>query len=122
RLSGLNALRELQADRTTMRTIVLAGEIEKSNLLTAVQLGVRGLVLKDSTTELLFQAIMCVMAGQYWLGQTLVVDLMDVVRTRVHLSSNAAPRPFGLTRREREVLALVVAGYANKEIAQTCAV
>src|SRR5205807_1163000 len=109
--------------RDTTRTVILSGSIEKSDLLAAVQLGARGLVLKHSTTELLFQAILCVIAGQYWLGQTLVADLMDVVRTLGQTSSgpSAKARP-GLTPREREVLALVVAGYPNKEIARTFSV
>ena len=123
RMSGLTALRALQGHRDTTRTVILSGSIEKSDLLAAVQLGARGLVLKHSTTELLFQAILCVIAGQYWLGQTLVADLMDVVRTLGQTSSgpSAKARP-GLTPREREVLALVVAGYPNKEIARTFSV
>src|SRR6185503_19757604 len=44
-------------------------------------LGVRGLVLKDSPTELLFEALVAVMAGRHWLGQALVVDLVELVRS-----------------------------------------
>ena len=72
RMSGLEALRELGTCRDRVRTILLAGTIDRTQLLTAVHLGVQGLLLKDVTTELLFEAIMCVMAGRYWLGQTLV--------------------------------------------------
>jgi DNA-binding NarL/FixJ family response regulator len=124
RMSGLDALRGLQAHRTTTRTIILSGEIKKSHLLLAVQLGVRGVVLKDSTTERLFEAIMCVVTGQYWLGQTLVADLMEIVSSTLgnQASTPTASRPFALTPRERQVLALVVAGHANKEIASACAV
>jgi two-component system, NarL family, nitrate/nitrite response regulator NarL len=116
--SGLEALSELEAYRENMRTILLAGMIDKPRLLTAVQLGVRGLVLKDSTTELLFEAIVSVMGGRHWLGHTLVSDLVELVRTysqRVG-SSRSKPR-ISLTPREREVLALVVEGCTNKEIA-----
>ena len=60
-----------------VRTILLAGAIDRTQLLAAVHLGVRGLVLKDITTELLFEAIVCVMAGRYWLEQTLVTDLLE---------------------------------------------
>ena len=121
RMSGLEALRELAA-RDTLRTILLAGTIERTDLLTAVQLGVRGLVLKDSTTELLFEAIVCVLAGQYWLGQTLVTDLMETVRPLIQSAATAIPGRAPLTRREREVITRVVAGYANKDIAREFAV
>lgn len=122
-LSGLEALRELETHRDSMRTILLAGTVDRTQLLTAIQLGVRGLVLKDSSTELLFEAIGCVMAGQYWLGQTLVTDLIETVRPLIQSSRAAGGElAFGLTARERDVLTLVVAGWPNKEIACKCKV
>lgn len=122
RLSGLDALRELESHQQ-MRTLLLVGAIERPNLLTAVQLGVRGVVLKDSTTELLFEALVCVMAGRYWFAQTLVTDLIEMVRPLIRSArAVGGTLAFGLTAREREILAMVAAGYPNKEIARRCAV
>ena len=118
RMSGLDALAELAPHRESMRTILLAGVIDKPHLLTAVQLGIRGVVVKDSTTELLFEAIVSVMGGRFWLGQTLVSDLIELVRTLSQTSNSAgAKQGLGLTRREREVLALVISGCTNRQIA-----
>lgn len=123
RMSGLDAVRELANSEALPRTIVLAGAITRCDLLTAIQLGVRGLVLKDATTELLFEAIACVVAGQYWVGRTLVTDLMEVVRPLIQSSRGAGGTlSFGLTPRQRAVLGMVVAGAANKDIAQKFAV
>jgi DNA-binding NarL/FixJ family response regulator len=123
RLSGLDALRAIGRSGDAMRTIILSGGLDKSQLLTAIQLGARGVVLKDCATELLFEAMTRVMAGQSWVGQPLVDDLLDVVRGLAQApAASSRQQPFGLTNREREVLALVVAGCANKEIAQRCAV
>jgi two-component system, NarL family, nitrate/nitrite response regulator NarL len=122
RLSGLDVMRVLQSARAVVRTLVLAGNIRKSELLKAVQLGVRGIVLKDAPTEVLFESILAVLVGRRWLDHRLVVDLMDMVSALGEPSNAADRRPFGFTRREREVLALVVAGCPNKEIARVCAV
>jgi DNA-binding NarL/FixJ family response regulator len=123
RMSGLDALRELDACREATRTILLAGAIDRSQLLTAVHLGVRGLLLKDVTTELLFEAIMCVMAGQCWLEQTLVTHLLETVRPLIQSSAvGSGKQAYGLTPRERQVLEMVVAGCPNKEIARACSV
>jgi two-component system, NarL family, nitrate/nitrite response regulator NarL len=123
RMSGLDALRELDGTRDTTRTILLAGTIDRSHLLTAVHLGVRGLLHKDVTTELLFEAIICVMAGQCWLEQTLVTHLLETVRPLIQSSAaGSGKQAYGLTPRERQVLEMVVAGCANKEIARACSV
>jgi two-component system, NarL family, nitrate/nitrite response regulator NarL len=126
RLSGLDALRAIGTSCDTTRTIILSAGVDKSQLQMAIQLGARGVVLKDCATELLFEAMTRVSAGQCWVGPTLIADLMDVVRTlpQQQLSAGTArqQQPFGLPPREREVLSLVVAGCANKEIAQRFAV
>ena len=111
RMSGLEALRELGTCRDGVRTILLAGTIDRTQLLTAVHLGVHGLLLKDVTTEVLFEAIMCVMAGRYWLGQTLVSDLLETVRPLIESSGAPGGRlAYGLTPRERQVLTMVASG------------
>lgn len=122
RMSGLAALAELEAHRDSTRTILLAGTIERSHLLTAVQLGVRGLVIKDSPTERLFEAIMAVVGGRFWLGQALVSDLIELVRVLSQSPGSGVKTRLSLTPREREVLGLVVAGHTNREIATTFSV
>ena len=52
---GLEALRELSlpANATPVRVILLTAAAEKSQIVEALQLGARGVVLKDSATQLL---------------------------------------------------------------------
>jgi DNA-binding NarL/FixJ family response regulator len=118
RMTGLEALRELESCRAGVPSILLAGAIERTDLLMAVQLGVAGFLLKEATTELLFEAIMCVRAGRHWVGQTLVTDLLEAVRPLIRPSSTGAPLRWNQTARERQVLDMVVAGCGNREIAQ----
>jgi two-component system nitrate/nitrite response regulator NarL len=121
RLSGLDALREISQASTAPRTILLTGEITNDRVLSAVRLGVSGVVVKHAATELLFQAIATVMAGRCWLDQTLVSDLVDCTRSLLVANADARRQAVRLTRREREVLRLVAEGWPNKDIARTCA-
>jgi two-component system, NarL family, nitrate/nitrite response regulator NarL len=117
---GLEALRDLgQANATPVRVILLTAAAEKSQIVEALQLGARGVVLKDSATQLLLKAIQTVMAGEYWVGRESVSNLVQYLRTLMQSTHDEArQKKFGLTPRELEIVSAVVAGYSNKEIAE----
>ena len=114
-LPGLEVLRALNGVALATRTILLTANIERDEVVKALQLGARGLVMKDSASELLMKAMRMVMAGQYWIGRESVSGLVETLRTQMFASSE--PK-FGLTPRELEIVAAVSAGYSNKEMAQ----
>ncbi|HEY3119085.1 MAG TPA: response regulator transcription factor [Vicinamibacteria bacterium] len=119
RLAGLEALRELAGAGLDTRTILLTAAAEKPDIVKALQLGARGIVLKQSATEVLFRSIRSVMAGEYWVGRECVSDLVQTLRALdAPPSRPAARKTFGLTPRELEITSTVVAGYTNKDIAQ----
>ena len=90
-----------------------------AQIVEALQLGARGVVLKDSATQLLLKAIHTVMSGEYWVGRESVSNLVQYLRTLMQSSNDEArQRKFGLTPRELEIVSAVVAGYSNKEIAE----
>ncbi len=118
KLPGLATLKELADAGHPTRAILLTAAIEKPEIVTALQLGARGVVMKDTATRLLFKSIRCVMDGQYWVGREAVADLVDTLRTLAPEPKADKHKKFGLTKRELEVLTEIVSGYTNKEIAQ----
>ena len=119
-VSGMDALAEMAAQPTPVRTVLLTASIEKSEIVKAVQLGAAGVVLKTSEIELLFKCIRSVMAGEHWIGRESVADLVQALRTLGDGSPTDRParERFGLTPRELEITSAVVSGFSNKEIAQ----
>lgn len=118
---GLEALREMSSSSVSnaVRVILLTAAAEKKQIVEALQLGARGVVLKDSATQLLLKSIHTVMAGEYWVGRESVSNLVQYLRTLVQSSGEEArQKKFGLTPRELEIVSTVVAGYSNKEIAE----
>jgi DNA-binding NarL/FixJ family response regulator len=118
---GLEALREMSSASgvNAVRVILLTAAAEKNQIVEALQLGARGVVLKDSATQLLLKSIHTVMSGEYWVGRESVSNLVQYLRTLVQSSGEEAKqKKFGLTPRELEIVSAVVAGYSNKEIAE----
>lgn len=115
-MAGLVALRELNVAKTGTRILLLTAAIERTEIVTALQLGARGVVLKESASDVLFNSIRAIMSGQYWVGRT-VVDLAATLR-RLSTSANPPPRRhFGLTPRELEIIGVILGGYSNSDIA-----
>jgi two-component system nitrate/nitrite response regulator NarL len=117
-VDGLEALRQISEAGSPTRVILLSGAIEKADIVTAIQLGARGLVLKESGAAVLLKGIRGVMSGQYWIGREAVSNLLEVLRSLISHGGNAPRNEFGLTAREIEIVGAVVAAYGNKEIAQ----
>ena len=114
---GFEALRELGSS-SPIRIILLTAAVEKNEIVEALQLGARGVVLKDSATQLLLKAIRSVMAGQYWVGREEVSNLLPYLRPLIQSAQQGTKqRKFGLTPREIEIISGVVAGFTNKDIA-----
>jgi DNA-binding NarL/FixJ family response regulator len=118
RLTGLEVLRRLSKQTAPMRTILLTASVEKSEIIEALLLGAHGVVPKQSASRMLFKSIRTVMAGEFWVSRDMVSDLVETLRGPSN-SGMAGAKTMGLTRRELEVIAAVVEGQVNKDIAQT---
>jgi len=118
RVPGMDVLRELSTSEDGSRTkiIMLTAAVERIQIVQALQMGARGVVMKEAATQLLMKAIRTVMGGQYWIGREAVGDIVDFMRTNA--SGEKPPRNFGLTKREMDILTTIVAGLSNKEIAR----
>ncbi len=104
-VDGLEALRRLRERVPTARAIVLSSFIDDEKLFPAVRAGAAGYLLKDVQPQELVAAIRTVHAGGALLHPKVASRLLQ------EMSSDP------LTPREREVLALIGRGMANKAIA-----
>ncbi len=116
RMNGLETLQELADAPADLRIIVLTAVIEPGETVTALRLGARGIVLKESLTQMLYKSIRAVMAGELWVGHERMVDLMRSIETSRSASTREGPAASRLTARELEIVGAIVDGAANKDI------
>lgn len=118
-LPGLDVLKRLGGAVEQTRTILLIAAVEKDQVSEAFGLGARGLTLKDVATDSLLACIRSVMAGKYWILGKPVSDLKLLAREQgKDVKANARSNKYGLTRRELEILASIIAGETNRQIAE----
>jgi DNA-binding NarL/FixJ family response regulator len=90
--------------------------METQQIVEAIELGVRGVLLKSAATELLIDGIRAVMSGACWEQTKTVPTFHEFLRTK---HEELAKRKFGLTPRELEVVSAISRHeMTNKDIAR----
>lgn len=117
KMSGIEVLRALRTTNPTLKTLVLAATVDRRQTLEILQLGARGILLKDVVAERLGTACRAVISGRYWLGDSTVTDIVQAMADPGGLQ---LPDPNGttLTARQLQIVKAVVEGRSNKDIAE----
>ena len=117
RMSGMDAIREIKKRYPETKIIALTVHKTEEYLLTTLQAGADGYVLKDATHDELIMAIKNVMGGKSYLSPGVSEKVIEG-----YLKGKASNQSLSswetLSQREREVLKLIAEGYKNKEIAE----
>jgi DNA-binding NarL/FixJ family response regulator len=111
KLDGVAAMRRLRERGSRARVVVLTSFLEDERLLPAIQAGAAGYLLKNTEPAELARAIRAAHAGEAIIDPTVAARLVSA------LADGRRPATDELTRREREVLELIVRGRSNKRIA-----
>jgi DNA-binding NarL/FixJ family response regulator len=106
---NLRVAREIQAEGLGTRVVLLADEIGDDELLSALRLGVRGVLLKGMEARLVKMCLRKVSVGEPWVERTSYSRALEAIARRDGTE---------LTDRERAIVRLAVQGKASKEIAR----
>lgn len=108
-MDGIAATSAIRSELPDTEVIALTSVLEDASVVGAVKAGAIGYLLKDTQADELCRAIKAAAAGQVQLSPQAAARLVREVR--------APDSPQALTEREIDVLRLLAAGKANKEIA-----
>ena len=109
-MDGATATRHIRSQSDTIQVIALTSFKEEILVQSALQAGAIGYLLKDVSADELAQAIRAAHAGRATLSP-------EAAQALVHAASQSPPPGLDLTERERAVLALMVEGLNNTQIA-----
>jgi DNA-binding NarL/FixJ family response regulator len=114
-LSGFEIAQKLQHQRSPTRIIILTMHKEEEVCNRALDLGVRGFVLKENAIEEILKAIAAVAEGEHYLSTSISSYL---VRRRDRAKALAAKKPGldDLTKAERRVLKLISEKKTSRQI------
>lgn len=118
-MNGIEASRWIKEIDEEIRIIIVTMEISKDYVSAAIKSGVDGYLSKDSSKEILLEAIRSVYAGERCFNAAIRKLIFEDFYSVEKLKNPKKALPNQLTRRETEVLALVASGKSNKEVAET---
>jgi DNA-binding NarL/FixJ family response regulator len=118
--SGIQATREIKARHPDVKVILLTMHDEDDYVFEGMGAGASGYLLKDSSRDELIGSIHRVHAGQVEMTPSVTRKIVAEFAT-LHQGKREKPQgpaPEELSRREMDVLTLVVRGCSNRQIAQ----
>src|ERR1700689_2004798 len=119
-MDGLSALQILNGLNQQIRVVILTASENKDDFVQAILLGCSGIVLKQRAPELVVRSIRHATSGEVWLDMH-AAAVMHQSSTKLETTGSGpvTEEPLNpISKREREVVALVERGYRNKEIAE----
>lgn len=120
-MDGLKGLDQLKAKCPNIPVVIVSGFSSRDHVVAAVQAGAAGFIPKTVSGTAMVNALRLVLSGEKYLpSSTFFDDPSNQMSLPITSPAKPAgvPPPFDkLSRREAEILALLVEGRTNKEIA-----
>ena len=112
-LGGMEVLQHFRDQPNSPRCVLLTASLTDEEMLDAMRLGVRGVLLKSMPARLIVDCVRKVAAGEQWLEKDSIGRALEKLLRRQ--DAEARVRRL-LTARELEIVRMVAAGLRNREI------
>ena len=124
-IDGIEATKRIREAGLDSKVLIFTSRDNDDDVFAALAAGADGYVMKGATAQQLTAAITAVNEGTAWLDPAIARLVLSNVQRRnkeeqtsSDINYQAGKNSFGLTEREMEVLALIVDGLSNPEIAE----
>ena len=124
-IDGIEATKRIKAANPDIKVLMYTSREGDDDIFDSFQAGADGYITKGATSEQTVAAVTAVSEGAGWLDPAIAkVVLSNIRRTneytekRGEINYKLGKNLYGLTEREMEVLALIVDGLTNPQIAE----
>lgn len=120
-MNGIDAVGKIQETNSSSRSIVLSMHDSEEYILQSIKAGAYGYLLKDTDKKEFIKAIHIVHAGEKYfsgdISNIIVSNLLEKSTNPVQPKATEEDSdPFGLTKKEKQILKLILSGKTNSEI------
>ena len=118
-LSGIEVVKKLKITSPDIKTLVLSMHDSEEYVINALQAGADGYLLKGATKQELIKAFQTIAeGGKYFTGEVSTSIIKNFVSLPETKKIAQPQNDFNLTKRELQILDLVLQGKSNQEIAE----
>ncbi len=127
-IDGIRATRKIKETNPNIKVLIFTSRDSEKDVFEAFGAGADGYIMKGASPEQTISAIETVNSGAAWLDSAIAKLVLNNINTPknqiakngvTEVNPNAGKIQYGLTDREMDVLALMVAGQSNNEIAES---
>lgn len=117
-MNGIEVVKKIREKNWEVRTLVLSMHDSEEYVVQSVQAGADGYLLKGSSKNEFLKALHKVAAGGKYFSGDISAILINNFTEGPAVKKEAKPKedPFNLTKREKQILKLVLEGKSNKEM------
>ena len=125
-MNGIEVVAEITKNKIDVKTLVLSMHDSEEYVVKSIQAGADGYLLKGASKEEFLKAVNNVAAGdKYFTGDVSTIIMNNFVNGNskiIEEQKEVKVAPFKLTKRERQILTLVLELKNNKDIAEELAI
>lgn len=124
-IDGIEATRQIKEINPKIKVLMYTSREAEDDIFDAFQAGADGYITKGATVEQTLSAVLAVSEGTGWLDPAIAKVVLTNIRRsgqsegrRGEINYKLGKNLYGLTEREMDVLALIVDGLTNPQIAE----
>lgn len=124
-IDGIEATRKIKSANSKIKVLIYTSREDENDIFDSFKAGADGYITKGATAEQTVSAVIAVSEGAGWLDPAIAKVVLTNIRRgsetpqrRGEINYKLGKNLYGLTEREMEVLALIVDGLTNPQIAE----